>query len=277
VFQRIEYQTVVIIKEDIVKALFRTLVLFAVLALTTNCSELVKKTIQDNPEIVFEAIKKDPAGFMQVVQGAAREAQKVEMEQAQKAEEEKREAEFANPKAPEIASNRAVMGDKGAPVTIVEYSDFQCPFCQRGSNTVSKVLEEYPGKVKLVFKHLPLEQKHPNARRGSEYFEAIALQDPKKAYQFKKLVFENQNETYGDAEKLYEQLAQKVGADMGRLKTDLKSKGSMISEIINKDMQEAGKFGFQGTPGYLINGVSLKGAYPYEEFKKIIDRHLSGK
>ncbi len=254
------------------KTIARTLVLVACLGLTTNCSELVKKTIQDNPDIVFEAIKKDPAQFMEVVRTAAQEAQKAEMENAQKAEMEAREAEFANPKKPEIGDNRAVLGSESAPVTIVEYSDFQCPFCQRGANTVKRVIDEYDGKVKLVFKHLPLEQKHPNARRGSEYFEAIAMQDAEKAYEFKQLVFKNQNETYGDAEKLYKKLAKDVGANMSKLQEDLKS--STIDEIIESDMQEAGKFGFQGTPGYLINGVSLKGAYPYEEFKKVIDRHL---
>lgn len=258
------------------KTLARILTLVACLSVLANCSELVKKTIQDNPEIVFEAIKKDPAGFMEVVQAAAQDAQKVQREQAAKAEEEAREAEFKNPKKPEIGSNRAVLGESGAPVTIVEYSDFQCPFCQRGASTVTRVMEAYPGKVKLLFKHLPLEQKHPNARRGSEYFEAIAMQDVKKAYKFKSLVFQNQNETYGDAEKLFKQLAQKAGANMGQLASDLKGKSSQITEIINADMQEANKFGFQGTPGYLINGVSLKGAYPFEEFKKVVDRHLKG-
>lgn len=256
------------------KSLARTLVLVACLGVLANCSELVKKTIQDNPEIVFEAIKKDPAGFMEVVRNAAQEAQKAEIVAAKEAETKAREEEFANPKKPEIGSGRAILGSSSAPVTIVEYSDFQCPFCQRGAATVGRVLKDYEGKVKLIFKHLPLEQKHPNARRGSEYFEAIAMQDQNKAYEFKKLVFENQNETYGDAEKLYKQLAKKVGANMDKLMSDLKGKSSDIAAIINKDMEEAGKFGFQGTPGYLINGVSLKGAYPYDEFKKVIDRHL---
>lgn len=256
------------------KAMFRILALFSALSLVTACSDLVKKTIQDNPEIVFEAIKKDPAGFMAVVRDAAQDAQKREMEMAQQEEQNARENEFNNPKKPEIGNNRAILGNEAAPVTIVEYSDFQCPFCQRGSDTVTKVLKDYDGKVKLLFKHLPLEQKHPNARRGSEYFEAIALQDTQKAYEFKKLVFQNQNETYGDAEKLYADLAKKAGADVSKVKADLKSKGDQISKIINSDMEEASKFGFNGTPGYLINGVSLKGAYPYEEFKKVIDRHL---
>lgn len=256
------------------KKLARVLVLVSCIGLLASCSELVKKTIQDNPEIVFEAIKKDPAGFMEVVRTAAMESQKVEQENQAKKEMEARENEFKNPKTPEITANRAVMGDKSATVTIVEYSDFQCPFCSRGAKTVGDVMKAYPGKVKLLFKHLPLEGKHPNARRGSEYFEAIALQDVNKAYKFKTLVFENQNDTYGDAEKLYQKLAKKVGADTGKLAADLKSKASDIAKIIDADIAEASKFGFNGTPGYLINGVSLKGAYPLDEFKKIIDRHL---
>jgi protein-disulfide isomerase len=259
------------------KKIARLLILVSSLGLFASCSELVKKTIQNNPEIVFEAIKKDPAGFMAVVRDAAQDAQKKEMESAEENEKKAREDEFKNPKQPEIADNRAILGSAAAPITIVEYSDFQCPFCQRGSDTVSQVLKEYDGKVKLLFKHLPLEQKHPNARRGSEYFEAIALQDAKKAYEFKKLVFQNQNDTYGDAEKLYKDLAKKAGADLAKLDADLKAKSSQISDIINKDMEEASKFGFQGTPGYLINGVSLKGAYPIQEFKKVIDQHLSKK
>ncbi len=266
--------TISIFKEDILKTTARLFIILVGASLLASCSELVKKTIQDNPSIVFEAIKKDPAGFMEVVRAAAQDAQKKEIEMAQQNEEKAREDEFNNPKKPEVAANRAVLGSPEAKVTIVEYSDFQCPFCQRGSDTVEMVMKEYGDKVRLLYKHLPLEQKHPNARRGSEYFEAIALQDVKKAYEFKKMVFKNQNETYGDAEKLYKDLAKKAGVDMAKLDSDLKAKSSEIAAIINKDIEEASEFGFNGTPGYLINGVSLKGAYPIEEFKKVIDRHL---
>ncbi|MCJ8278281.1 MAG: hypothetical protein HRT44_03320, partial [Bdellovibrionales bacterium] len=87
------------------KTFARILLLVSSLSLLASCSELVKKTIQDNPEIVFEAIKKDPAGFMEVVRGAAMEAQKKEAEMAQQKETEARENEFKNPKNPEIGAN----------------------------------------------------------------------------------------------------------------------------------------------------------------------------
>ena len=255
------------------KNIISTGILLISLIFLVSCSDLVKKTIQDNPDIVFDVIKDNPSGFMDAVNMAAQKARMESMKKAEEDEQKARDKEFKNPKKPELAG-RAIFGESSAPVTIVEYSDFQCPFCKKGADTVTRVMEEYKGKVKLVFKHLPLENKHPNARMASEYFEAIAMQDAGKAYKFKKLVFENQEETYRDAKKLYQNLAKKVGANMRKLAKDMKGKSSKIKSIIDGDIKEASQFGFTGTPGYLINGVSLKGAYPIEEFKKVIDRHL---
>ena len=217
---------------------------------------------------------------MATLREAAQEAQKSDYENSRKAEEEERKKEFETPKKFAVDAGRPIKGNKDAVITIVEYSDFQCPFCRQGSNTVDEVFKEYGDKVRLIFKHLPLEGKHPNARRGSEYFEAIGMQDPNKAFEFKKLVFGRQNETYGsdkDAEKLYQALAKEAKADMGRLAKDLKDQADAIKTRINADMQEAQENGIEGTPGYLVNGVTLKGAYPLPEFKKIIDEWLKRK
>jgi protein-disulfide isomerase len=245
-----------------------------------SCSKLIEKTIENNPEILHNAIKKDPVKFMETLREAAQEAQKGEYERAQKKEEEDRKKEFDSPKPYTVEANRPFKGPASAPITIVEYSDFQCPYCKRGSETMEEVVKAYGDKVRLVFKHLPLEGKHPNARRGSEYFEAIAMQDVSKAFEFKKQVFANQNDTYGsdkDAEKFYQKVAKEVGADTSKLAADLKGKADEIKKRIDADMEEAGKNGIEGTPGFLINGVSLKGAYPFPEFKKIIDEWLKKK
>ena len=78
-----------------------------------------------------------------------------------------------------------------------------------------------------------------------------------------------------DKEKFLDKIAKKVGADLAKVKKDINS--SIVNERIEADIAEAKKFDFSGTPGFLINGVSLKGAYPFSEFKKIIDRHLESK
>lgn len=217
---------------------------------------------------------------MDTLREAAQEAQKTEMERAQKGEEEERKKEFDNPKKYAMEADRPFKGNANAKVTIVEYSDFQCPFCKRGSDTIDEVMKAYGNEVRVVFKHLPLEGKHPNARRGSEYFEAIAMQDSEKAFEFKKLVFNNQDKTYGsdkDADKLYQSLAKEAKADMARLAKDLKEKADVIKKRIDGDMAEAQANGIEGTPGFLINGVTIKGAYPFPEFKKIIDEWMKRK
>lgn len=240
---------------------------------TPNASQL-KKVVEDNPEIIFNAIEKHPALFLESVNKAAQAAREQEEKKMMDAENSARDEEFKNPKQPVIDESRAIAGNKQASVTIVEYSDFECPFCRRGSDTINDVMAEYGDKVRLVFKHFPIEKIHPHAKIASQYFEAIALQDGAKAYEFKKKVFAKQDGLQ-DGAKFLDTVAKDVGANVAQVKKDISS--PKVEERIKADQAEAEKFGFSGTPGYLINGVSLKGAYPKEEFKKIIDQHLSKK
>jgi len=240
----------------------------------TSCSpeKMVKDAIEKNPDIVFEAIKKEPAKFMEAVNEAVKKDQESKQKGAAESEAKALEEQFANPMKPELQADRHVFGPADAPITIFEYSDFQCPFCSRGYNTIEEVKKAYAGKIKLVFKHLPLEDIHPNARPASRYFEAIGRQSAEKAYAFHNYVFENQPKLK-EGESFLKAAAKAVGADQGKINEALKDKS--IDERINADMEEARKFGISGTPGFIINGVALKGAYPFENFKQIIDRHLA--
>ena len=247
---------------------------FVITVLAFSCTpspSQLKKAVEENPDIVFAAIEKDPQKFIEVVNKAAREAQMKGREKEMQEERDRMEAEFKNPKKPEIGDSRVIFGAKDAPVTIVEYSDFQCPYCQRGYNTMKEVLKAYEGKVRVIYKHLPLDF-HPMAEPAARYFEAIGLQSPSKAEKFHDAVFEDQQSLGAEKGDFLDKMAKKVGADMGKLKKDLESEA--VKGIIAADMAEARKFEFSGTPGFLVNGVSLKGAYPLDEFKKIIDRHL---
>lgn len=239
----------------------------------TGCTskQQIEKAIEDNPDIVFNAIKKNPKRFVEVVNEAVRAAQEGAREDEAKEEQARLEEEFKNPKQPVIEEGRVIFGKKDAPITIVEYSDFQCPYCARGYQTVKEVEKEYGDKVRIVFKHLPLDF-HPMAMPAAKYFEAIAMQDPKKAEKFHDEVFTNQKDLNQDGEKFLKNAAKKVGADLKKVEKDINSE--QVQKRIATDMEEAKKFEFSGTPGFLINGVSLRGAYPAPEFKKIIDRHL---
>ena len=247
--------------------------LFLVLGLTACAptSKQLKEAIEKDPSIIYVAIEKDPKGFFETVKKAQEGYAKKAQEDMAADETKKRDDEFSNPLKPVIEEGRVTFGPKDAKVTIVEYSDFECPYCSRGFQTVKEVLKAYPKDVKIVFKHLPLEF-HPKALPAAKYFEAIAKQGNDKAEKFHDAVFSNQDKLKKDGETYLKSVAKSVGADMKKLDKDLNDASVMAR--INADTEEAKKFQISGTPGFIINGVSLRGAYPFEEFKTIIDRHL---
>lgn len=242
-----------------------------VLSACAPSSKQLKEAVEKDPSIVFAAIEKDPEKFIEVVNKAAREAQQKAAGKAEETEKKKRDEEFQNPLKAEIDANRAIRGPTDAKITIVEYSDFECPYCSRGYQTLKEVEKAYGNQIRVVFKHLPLDF-HPKAMPAAKHFEAIARQSAEKAYKWHDMIFENQADLRAKGEAFMKETAKKVGADMKKLEKDLNDPALMTR--INADIEEAKKFGISGTPGFLINGVSLKGAYPFPEFKAIIDRHL---
>jgi protein-disulfide isomerase len=251
------------------------LIAFGVSLGLINCSPnaaQLKEVIKKDPSIVFAAIEASPEQFIEVVNKAAQKAQAKGAEKGQEEEKKKRDEEFAKPLVPKIEEGRPFEGPKDAPITLVEFSDFQCPYCSRGFQTVKEVMAAYPGKIRFVFKHLPLDF-HPMAMPAAKYFEAIARQSGDMAYKFHDAVFTNQGDLGGKKEAFLKDMAKKVGADLKKLAKDLDD--PKLMERITADMEEAKSFEMSGTPGFLINGVSLRGAYPASEFKEIIDRHLA--
>ncbi len=234
----------------------------------------LQEMMEKNPEIVFGAIEKNPDKFLMVMSKVEQEGQAKMRENQEKEEAARFERELANPLAVEITADRAAKGEASAPVTIVEYTDFQCPFCARGNNTMKQVMEAYPGKVRLVYKSLPLPM-HPLAKPAAARFEAIAMQDVAKAWKFHDELFDTQDKLNSDGEKHLDALAKKVGANVAKMKADMKSE--RVENLIKADMDEAQKHGISGTPGFIVAGVAVRGAYPFETFKNIIDKKLAAK
>ena len=245
-----------------------TLIVFSLSAV--SCSkEYIKKVLKDNPEILAEVIEDNPKAIIEALSKASEKLRKEEIIAAQKKRQEDREEAFKNPKKPEISSNRVFFGNPKAPITIVEYSDFQCPFCKRAADVVDEVLKEYKDKVRVVYKHLPLNF-HPQAEIASKYYEAVAKVDKSKAKAFHDGIFAKQSEL-SKGEAFLDALVKQVGLNAVDVKKHLDS----VQSVVDKDKAEASKFGFQGTPGFLVGGVPLNGAQPLAEFKNIIDRHLA--
>ena len=157
-------------------------------------------------------------------------------------------------------------GPKDAKITIVEFSDFQCPFCSRAHDTVEQVMQAYPGKLRLVFRHFPLDF-HKQAPKAAEA--AMCADEQGKFWEYHDVLFKNQQKLEPADLKAH---ASVVGLDAGKFGSCLDS--SKFAQAVKADTEAGKKVGVSGTPAFFINGVMLSGAQPYEEFKRVIDQEL---
>lgn len=170
-------------------------------------------------------------------------------------------------KVPVDAKRDAIKGDAAkALVTIVEISDFECPFCSRAANTVAEVEKAYGDKVRLVFKHHPLPF-HKNARPA--HAASIAAGKQGKFWEFHDKAFANQQ---GLTDENFVTWAKEIGLDVDKFNADRKD--AALDKIISEDMEMAGTVGIRGTPGFFINGRKVVGAQPLGVFKAVIDEEI---
>jgi protein-disulfide isomerase len=232
-----------------------------------SLKDQMAKVLAENPKILTDAIEKHPAEFITALQNAAKNAQESMGKKREEEEKKVLEESFNKPLVAEIRADEAMIGPKDAPITLVEYSDFECPFCSRGYETVINLMKKYDGKIRFVYKHLPLSF-HEQAMISAQYFEAIRLQSNQLAFKFHDEIFKNQGKLKNGVAFL-DATVKSVGADLKKVKAEIKSE--RVKKRIEADMKEAGSFGMQGTPGFLLNGIPVRGAYPAEYFVSLVD------
>jgi protein-disulfide isomerase len=159
-------------------------------------------------------------------------------------------------------------GPKNAPVTIVEFSDFQCPFCKTATATIKQVLDKYPDKVRLVFRDYPLASIHPQAPKAHEAARCAA--DQAKFWEYHDVLFERSPKATLQDLKQY---AQDLKLDATAFDQCLDS-GKYTAEV-DKDFQEGVGLGLTGTPSFFINGKQIVGAQPLAAFQKVVDGELA--
>jgi len=161
-------------------------------------------------------------------------------------------------------------GPENAPVTVVEFMDYNCPFCQKGSEIFDQVEAAYPGKIRLVAKNLPLPM-HPNAAKAAEA--SLCADEQGKFWEFRKELFGGSwgKQTVQDMK----EIAKKTGSNAARFAECLDS--SKMKPAIDEDTRVINALGMAGTPTFFINGSPVVGAQPAENFKKVIDEKLAAK
>jgi len=170
-------------------------------------------------------------------------------------------------------TNDPVEGSRNAPVTIVEFSDFECPFCANFvTQTYLQIKQDYidTGKVRLVYKYFPLKGIHPYAYEAAKAAECAHEQGKFWEYHFVLYTY-NDKLTTSDLKKY----AMQLGLNTKEFNDCLIS--NETTAIIERDLKEGQMVGIDATPAFFINGVKLIGAQPYSVFKQYIDKALAGK
>ncbi|MGV3625608.1 MAG: DsbA family protein [Archangium sp.] len=164
-----------------------------------------------------------------------------------------------------VDTNGPSIGPKDAKIVIVEFADFECPYCTRAGETVKEVMKAYEGKVRLVFKHYPLSF-HPKAPRAAAA--AWCAEAQGKFWEFHDSLFAS-SELDEDALKMQ---ASNIGLDGTKFSKCLESQAAM--EAVKKDLEAGKTAGVDGTPAFFINGIMLSGAQPEDAFRRVIDAEL---
>ncbi|OGY21199.1 MAG: hypothetical protein A2126_02575 [Candidatus Woykebacteria bacterium GWB1_45_5] len=166
-----------------------------------------------------------------------------------------------------VKDDSHVLGVKDAKVTIVEFSDFQCPACQAAHPIVKKVITEYGDRILFVYRHFPIISSHKYALKAAEAAEAAGEQG--KFWQYFELVFSSGGKLTIDDLKKY---AKELNLDMNKFESDLNS--DKYKNKVMADLADGEKLGVDSTPTFFINGKKYVGVQSYDQFKNIIESEL---
>jgi predicted DsbA family dithiol-disulfide isomerase len=167
----------------------------------------------------------------------------------------------------EVAPVGPARGPEDAPVTIVEFSDFNCPYCQRVTTTLETLRLRYPERVRLVYRHFPLDM-HPRARPLAEA--SVCADEQGAFWEFHDRVFETAAPLADDA---IRDLAASLELDLDAFEACLDS--GRAASVVEQDLRDGAAVGVTGTPAFFVNGIPLSGAQPAEAFVKLIERELA--
>ena len=169
-----------------------------------------------------------------------------------------------------VTAGAYAKGPADAPIQLVEFSDFHCPFCKRVEATIAQVLKKYEGKIRFIYKDFPIDSLHPQARAASEAARCAGEQG--KFWEFHSKIYAGPSDASAATMQAY---AKDVGLDAAAFEICRSNRKHQAQ--VQADIAEGTRFGVSGTPAFFINGRFLSGAQPVEAFSKIIDEELQAR
>jgi protein-disulfide isomerase len=242
--------------------LLATLLLAIVLGACAR-TEVIERPIDDatlNAK-VLEVIRKNPAVILDAIATHQREQQLAQ----QKAEEAALAARLAQLDLATVVDGSPTRGAPAGKRLLVEFSDFQCPFCARAQGTLAEFMRKHGTEVTLVFKHLPIAEIHPEAVPAARA--AWAAQQQGKFWEFHDLLFAAQDQLRPDA---YAGFAKSLGLDVARFERDRASEAAAAA--VERDLALANRLGIHGTPFFLLDREPVQGAVPLAQFEAALAR-----
>lgn len=251
------------------RLLFSTLLILAFAtpiraeAADTNVRQQLETILRENPKLLMDVLRENSEELFLIMREGSQKAQR-------RAITAQWQADLDVPKTVNLKGH-IVRGNPDAPVTIIAFSDFTCPYCEQASYTVNTILKHYGNTVRFIFKNFPLAS-HEHARLASEYFVAAGKQDAAKAWEFYDAVFASRAVLVADGEQFLKDTAASVGLDVKRLAKDAQS--PEVKALIDQDTAEAQALGFSGTPYFLVNNIVMRGALPFDLFSEAVEMAL---
>jgi Protein-disulfide isomerase len=222
-------------------------------------ADLLRRALKENPEIVLDVLRDNSIAVLEIAQKGSQERQ-FNIMRAQW----RKDVTMSR----KVAYDRPMLGNPKAPVTIVAYSDYTCPFCADTAETVLEVLRDRKNTVRFIFKNFPRKDQ-PLARMASEYVTAAFLLDEGKAWAYHDIVFGDQIRLLKEGEGMLRAEALALGFNLQKLAAE--AKGRRVKAIIDEDIAEATANGVPGTPFHLVNNLSVRGGMPLPAFLEAVD------
>jgi protein-disulfide isomerase len=224
--------------------------------------EAVRRELAEHPELVLDVLKNNSEIVLEV-------AQQGNMLRRRKSLLAQWEQDVKRHKVVKV-DDRSFRGKADAPVVMVVYTDFTCPYCRQAEYDVARLLQKYEGKLRVTFKALPKDD--PVSVTAAKFATAAFLLDPVKGWEFHDALFNGAEQYEREGEEFLKKTAEDLGYDFKKLKSE--AGGPAVRQRLDFDAGEADNLGISGTPHFLINDLMVRGAVGRELFEEAVETAL---